>query len=189
VERSEFERLAMEQLDALHRAAFHLSRDSALAADLVQETYLRALRSAHQFEDRGGGVRPWLFTILHNVFYTHLHRESRQPTGVEEIYSPDDSALIPGDPPPAWDLESMDWEHVDDRIKEAIDLLSPDLRITLLLWGVEGMKYREIAEVFDVPIGTVMSRLFRARQQLSKRLADLPAELGVKINGPTDDKP
>lgn len=187
MERSEFERLALEQFDTLYRAAFQLCRDRALAADLVQESYLRALRSAHQFEDRGGGVRPWLFTILHNVFYTHLHRESRQPRSIEEIYGHDGSALIPGEPPPVWDLESMDWEHVDDRIKEAIDLLSPDIRMTLLLWGVEGMKYREIAEIFDVPIGTVMSRLFRARQQLTKRLADLPAELGVKISGLTDD--
>ncbi len=187
MERTEFERLALDQLDALHRAAFQLCRDHATTADLVQETYLRALRSSHTFEDRGGGIRPWLFTILHNVFYTRLQRQSREPLSVETIYASDDQTPAPDAPPPAWDLNSLDWEHVDERLKEAIDELDPDARLALLLWGVEGLKYREIAAILGVPDGTVMSRLYRARQLLIARLGDLPSELGVRARDTMND--
>ena len=70
----------------------------------------------------------------------------------------------------------MDWEHVDDRLKAAIDRLKPEYRSVLLLWGVEGLKYREIADIQDVPIGTVMSRLHRARTILSEELTGLAEE-------------
>ena len=174
MERAEFERLALDQLDHVHRAAFQLCRDHATAEDLVQDTYLRALRSADRFEDRGGGVRPWLFAILHNVFYTHLEKQSRRPTPVETIYSEDQRERLPDEPPPAWDLASMDWEYVDGRIKDALDTLEPDSRLALLLWGIEGLKYREIAAVLDVPVGTVMSRLHRARKKLAALLDTAP---------------
>ena len=72
----------------------------------------------------------------------------------------------------------MQWEHVDERLKEAIERLRPEYRTVLLLWGVEGLKYREIAEIEDIPIGTVMSRLHRARSILSNQLADLAEETG-----------
>lgn len=187
MERSDFERLALEQLDALHRAAFQLCKNHATAADLVQDTYLRAIRSAHQFEDRGGGIRPWLFTILHNVFYSRLQKESRDPIFLENISMVDTSTSAPDDPPPAWSVDTIDWDHIDTRITESLDTIDPDTRLALLLWGVEGLKYREIAEVLGVPVGTVMSRLYRARQQLATQLADLPAELGFRIRGRTQD--
>lgn len=187
MERREFERLALEQLDALHRAAFQLCRDHVLTADLVQDTYVRALRSAHTFEDRGGGIRPWLFTILHNVFYSRLQRDAREPVSVETIYAADGKTPPPDEPTPAWDLADFDWDHVDERLKEAIDELEPDARLTLLLWGVEGLKYREIAAILGVPDGTVMSRLHRARQFLIARLGDLPAELGVRNRAQTNE--
>lgn len=186
MERSEFERLALEQLDALHRMAFQLSRSRATAADLVQETYLRALRSENQFSDRGGGIRPWLFAILHNIFYSYLQSEAREPVTVEEIFAADENAIPPGEPQPAWDLASLDWEHVDSRISKAIDNLGPDMRMILLLWAIEGLKYREIAEIIGIPTGTVMSRLHRARQRLAAELVDLPGELGVQARGWTD---
>lgn len=180
MDRQEFERLALEQLDAVYRMALLLTRRPDEASDLVQETYLRALRSAARFEDRGGGVRPWLFTILHNAHNTRRRRESRAPLAVQEFFSADDAALAPGDPPPAWDLRSLDWEHVDQRLKAAIDQLSPESRVILLLWGVEGFKYREIAEILELPIGTVMSRLHRARRVLAEALADVMGDLGVR---------
>lgn len=172
MERAEFERLALDELDLMHRAAFQLCRDHATAADLVQDTYYRALRSAHRFEDRGDGVRPWLFAILHNVFYSHLDKQTRRPTPVDSIHGEDHRERPPDEPPPAWNLASLDWEHVDSRITKAIESLDPDSRTALLLWGVEGMKYREIADMLNIPVGTVMSRLHRARKKIADQLKD-----------------
>lgn len=180
MERAEFERLAMEQLDAVHRMAFQLAGNAQDAADLVQDTYLRAVRAHHTFADQGRGIRPWLFTILHNVFYSRIKREAKAPKAVEEFYGAASSEGAPDDPPPAWDLASFDWEQVDERLKAAIDDLSPDHRSVLLLWGVEGMKYREISEILGVPIGTIMSRLHRARKAIADALEPDAADLGLR---------
>lgn len=158
----------------------HLAADPDIAGDLVQETYLRALKWAERFEEKGGGIRPWLFTILHNVHRTRLKRESRAPTAVGDFYSPDAGSPEPGAATPAWNLKSLDWEQVDERLKAAIDDLRPEFRVILLLWGVEGLKYRQIAEVMELPIGTVMSRLHRARQMLAVSLEGVVNELGVR---------
>lgn len=178
LERSQFEQLALEHMDAVYRMALQLSRHPDEAQDLVQETYLKAIRSSERFEEKGGGMRSWLFTILHHTFYSRVKRESRGPTAVEEFFEADQREGLPDDAPPAWDLRSLDWDHVDERIKHAIEELSPEHREVLLLWGVEGMKYREIAAVLDVPIGTIMSRLHRARKVLADALEEMAAERG-----------
>ncbi len=160
--------------------AMQLARHPDEASDLVQETYLKALRVAERFEERGGGIRPWLFKILHNVFYTRLGKAKRRPLlagdvpgAVVDVSAPDEAA-------PAWNLASLDWEQVDERLKAAIERLRPEYRTVLLLWGVEGLKYRQIAEIQDIPIGTVMSRLHRARSILTSQLADLAEEKGLR---------
>ncbi len=160
--------------------AMQLARHPDEASDLVQETYLKALRVAERFEERGGGIRPWLFKILHNVFYTRLGKAKRRPLlagdvpgSVVDVSAPDEAA-------PAWNLASLDWEQVDERLKAAIERLRPEYRTVLLLWGVEGLKYRQIAEIQDIPIGTVMSRLHRARSILTSQLADLAEEKGLR---------
>jgi RNA polymerase sigma-70 factor (ECF subfamily) len=89
VDRSEFEQLALEHLEAIYRMALQLTRHPDEASDLVQETYLRALRVADRFEERGGGIRPGLFRILHNGVYTRLARARRGPTPVEELVGED----------------------------------------------------------------------------------------------------
>ncbi|MEM1166658.1 MAG: sigma-70 family RNA polymerase sigma factor [Planctomycetota bacterium] len=178
MERAAFEQLALEHMDAVYRMAMQLARHPDEAQDLVQETYLKAIRSSGGFEEKGGGMRSWLFTILHNTFYSRKKREKRGPVAVEEFFEADESARAADEPPPAWDLASLDWEHVDGRLKKAIDELPTDQREILLLWGVEGMKYREIALVMDIPIGTVMSRLHRVRKTLADALEEMTAELG-----------
>ncbi len=179
LERNTFENLALEHLDAVYRMAMQLARHPDEASDLVQETYLRALRVAERYEERGGGIRPWLFKILHNAFYTRVGKAKRQPISVQDI--PGATSLEPGpaEPPPAWDLESLEWEHVDERLKASIEQLRPEYRSVLLLWGVEGLKYREISDIQDIPIGTVMSRLHRARRILAEQLSDLAEESGL----------
>ena len=176
MDRETFEQQALEHLDAVYRMAMQLARHPDEASDLVQETYLKAFRAADNYEPRGGGMRPWLFKILHNIFYSRVGRAKREPTPVEDFNHTADGVGRPDDPAPAWDLANLDWEHVDQRLKAAIDRLKPEYRTILLLWGVEGMKYREIAEIQDVPIGTVMSRLHRARSILSEELADFAEE-------------
>ena len=167
----------------MYRMALQLTRHPDSASDLVQETYLKALRASESFEEQGGGIRPWLFKILHNAFYTRIARDQRGPMSVESFHSEQSGEREPGAPRPAWNLASLDWDQVDSRLKAAIDGLSSEYREVLLLWGVEGMKYREIALIMDVPIGTVMSRLHRARSILARQLSSLAKEIGVPNPG------
>jgi len=172
MERERFERLALEQLEAVYRMAFHLTKDPDLAEDLVQDVYVRAIRphSMAGFESKGGGMRAWLFAITHNVFYSDLKRSARRPKAVGDVHGRASNGRMPDDPPPVWDRSSLDWEHVDERLKAVIDSLRPEYREVLLLWGVDGLKYREMAAILDVPIGTVMSRLHRARKLAAEGL-------------------
>lgn len=198
MDRAEFERAAVEHLDACYRMALQLTRNSAEAGDLVQEAYLRALRnftrnSKGSFTETGGGVRAWLFTIIHNTFYSQAERRARGPIlaadpGAIEG-SPSSAAPAADAPPPAWDLRSLDREQVDDRLKTAIENLAAEHREVLLLWGVEGLKYREIAAITGVPIGTVMSRLHRARAILAHDLEQFRGELGWNIKAPERTTP
>ena len=167
-------------MDSVYRMAMHLTRHPDEASDLMQETYLKAFRSEATFELRDRGIRPWLFTILHNTFYTKIGKQRREPTIADDL-GPQAVASELDHPPPAWDLASLDWEQVDDRLKHAIDDLPDHYREVLLLWAVEGLKYREVADVLGVPLGTVMSRLYRARSILSQQLATFAAEQGIKV--------
>ena len=175
---SEFRQLAMDELDAVNRMALHLARDPDLARDLVQETYLRAFRAEATFELREGGIRPWLFKILHNAFYTAIGKQRRAPTLADDLGHQAAASELDS-PAPCWDLSTLDWEYVDERLKRSIDELDPRYRSVLLLWAVEGLKYREVADVLEIPLGTVMSRLYRARAILSEQLGDLARESGI----------
>ncbi|MGI9014657.1 MAG: sigma-70 family RNA polymerase sigma factor [Phycisphaerales bacterium] len=178
-----FKQESLEHLSALYRLARQLTGSHEAAGDLVQDAYLKALRACETYEERGLGLRPWMFKILHNTFYSQA-RSSKDRKRESDLL--DTSAVSgetrPGQPPPAWDLASLDWEHVDERLRSSIKQLRPEYRTVLLLWGVEGMKYREIAAIADVPIGTVMSRLHRARSILATELEDLREELGIKLS-------
>lgn len=194
LERQEFERLALEHLDAVYRMAFHLTRRPDEAEDLVQEVFVRAMRpkTIERFEESAGsgGMRSWLFAICHNLFYTRLKKDARRPSTVEEFYTASDTERMPDDAPPAFDRAAFDWEHVDGRLKAAIDELKPEYREALLMWGVDGLKYREIAAIMDVPIGTIMSRLHRARKLLAERLLSdeqAASDLGLRNGADGDD--
>ena len=195
MERQKFEQLALEHLDAVYRMALHLSRRPEEADELVQEVYARAFRpgTIERFEDKSapddptsgsGGMRSWLFAICHNVFYTRIKKQARQPMAVEEFFGESSSETMPDEAPPVWDRRDLDWEHVDGRLKLAIEDLKDEYREVLMLWGVDGLKYREIAEIVEVPIGTVMSRLHRARKLLADSLMSDKAivdDLGLRL--------
>lgn len=205
MERAEFERLAMDQLDAVYRMALQLTRSAEEAEDLVQDVYVRAFdpRVVERFESRpvsdarrngtadesdpGSGMRSWLFTIAHHTFYSKMKRRKQAPTAVGEFYGVAADGPLPDAPPPAWDLASLDWEQVDGKLKRAVEGLRPEFRQVLLMWGVEGLKYRQIAEILEVPLGTVMSRLHRARKILSDELGgESGAIAAFGVRGATD---
>ena len=189
VSAEQFEKLALEQMDTLYRVAGRLTRDPERAADLVQETYLRAFRSRDAFDLQDHGIRPWLLRIMRNLHLSKADRDRRQPVAVdgETLDSMNAGEAGPNDAAATGDLEAtgpapvlpLDWELLDERLKAAMENLQEEYQIVLLLWAVEELSYKEIAEVLNIPIGTVMSRLHRARLKLSGQLRDYAKQEGM----------
>ncbi len=178
--RERFEAIAMPHLDVVYRVARMLADSEADAEDLVQETFIRAYRAFDRFELREYGAKPWLLRILHNVFYTAKGRQRRSPTLLDDVdfdHFADELNTLGEDP---LTLAEMDWEQFDEELKTAVEGLQPEYRSVLLLWAIEGLSYREIAEICDCPIGTVMSRLYRARQLVGRELGEYARERGIR---------
>jgi RNA polymerase sigma-70 factor (ECF subfamily) len=174
----EFEEVALIHLDLLYRTALRLTHNRAEAEDLVQETWLRALRHFDQF-DPGSNCRAWLLTILRNAFLNRVRREGR------EILESDMAADGSG----AARLEEASVAHSSPEedffqtvlhgdVDRALRTLPLPFRFVVTLADLEGLTYKEVAQVLDCPIGTVMSRLSRARQLLRKELVTLAREHG-----------
>lgn len=177
-----FEEEALPHLDAVYRFALRLSGAPDRAEDLVQETFLRAYRSWGQYK-RGTAAKSWLFTICRNVFLRRHERSQRHDEIVREHVDRTGPGLDPINP--VWaSVDGIDPEGeffasiVDERIVEAIDELPDEYRTAVVLSDVEGLPYAEIAELLEVPVGTVKSRLFRGRRQLQKVLYDYAVEMG-----------
>ena len=176
-----FEKEALPHLDAVYRFALRLSGSADEAEDLVQETFLRAYRAWDQYE-QGTRAKSWLFTICRNVFLRKRERAQRH----EEIVSETADRSGPGPVAnPVWvsalgtDPEGDFFSSiVDERILDAIDDLPEEYRSALVLSDVEGLPYAEIAELLEVPVGTVKSRLFRGRRRLQAALYDHAVEMG-----------
>jgi RNA polymerase sigma-70 factor (ECF subfamily) len=177
-----FEAQALTFLDALYRTALRMTRSEADAEDLVQETYIKALRFRDQFTP-GTNLKAWLFRILTNTFINSYRRRQTQPefTELEDVdefslyrrMSDLRTSSAPGDP----EAELMNG-LVDTEVKDALAELPEKFR-TVVLLDVEGFSYKEIAAMLDIPIGTVMSRLHRGRKFLQKRLLDLAQQRGI----------
>ncbi len=170
-----FEAVAIPHLDAVHRMACTLARNRADADDLVQETFVRAFRAFGRFELRAYGARPWLLKILHNVFYTTKGRRRRELL-LEDVDFDRFADVSNGNGAKVASAETVNWDDFDEELKVAVGQLQPEYRVALLLWSIEGLSYKEIAEVCDCALGTVMSRLYRARQVLGKQLRDYAQE-------------
>lgn len=176
--RERFEEIALPHLDSVYRLARSLSGTEAEADDLLQETFIRAYQAFEGFELRDYGAKPWLFRILYNAFYTLKGRQRRQPATVGDVdfdhfahgSGGQEDANPTGGAIGALSWEHLDWEHFDEEVKSAVAQLQPEFRTVLLLWSVEGLSYKEIAQVCDCALGTVMSRLFRARRVMAKQL-------------------
>lgn len=159
---ADFRQQTLAHLDALYRFGLHLARRPADAQDLVQETYLRAFRFAHRFEP-GTHLRAWMFQILRNTFLTFYRR------GTREVLLLDQAGGDEGDE--RWEVSDSPVGTTVD-LERAIEELPEEFRSVLLLADVEGFAMGEVAQIMDVPVGTVKSRLFRARRLLRRQLAD-----------------
>jgi RNA polymerase sigma-70 factor, ECF subfamily len=168
------EEQALEHIDALYRTALRLTRNPADAEDLVQETYLRAFR----FRDRflaGSNLRAWLFKILTNAAISRFRHTSHESgdASLDEMDESDLYARISADGGHGESAEDELLNAVlDIDVRQAIDDLPDPFRLAVVLSDVEGFSYKEIADMLEVPLGTVMSRLFRGRRILRKRLTD-----------------
>ena len=169
-----FADLAMEHMSSLYSAALRMTRNPADAEDLVQETFLKAFAAFHQFED-GTNLKAWLYRILTNTYINSYRRRQRQPVQAptEEIT---DWQLAEAESHTSSGLKSAETEALDrlpdSDVKEALQSLPEEFRLAVYLADVEGFSYKEIAEILDIPIGTVMSRLHRGRKLLEKLLYD-----------------
>ena len=182
--RSEFEKLALEQVDMLYRLARRLTRDPARAEDLLQDTFVRALSASEGFELQEYGIRPWLIRIMRNVHFSRAQRDKRAPAAIAgevlesasatEGESSASSTALAADG--TIDLKRINVQDMDERLVAAVEQLPADYQVVLLLWAVDELSYKEIADACEVPIGTVMSRLHRARQKLGEILAEFARE-------------
>ena len=182
-DQAEFAELALEYMPALYSAALRMTRNPADAEDLVQETYLRAYRGFGSFE-AGTNLRAWLYRILTNTYINSYRAKQRRPDerqldDVEDLYlyrrlSAIEEALAAR----SAEDELMDL-FTDDEVKAALDSLPEQFRIAVYLADVEGFSYKEIAEILEIPIGTVMSRLHRGRKAMQKQLYEFAVGRGL----------
>ena len=174
---------AMEFMPALYTAALRMTRNPAEAEDLVQETYLKAYRAFGSFQ-QGTNLKAWLYKILTNTFINAYRSRRRRPEqteieDVEDLYLYRRLGGLEGATAGRSAEEEVLDRFTDSDVKEALESLPESFRMTVLLADVEGFSYREIADIMEIPIGTVMSRLHRGRRALQKALLEFGMERGL----------
>ncbi len=179
--RREFEQLALVHVDPLFSAALRLTRNERDAEDLVQDTFLRAYRFFDKFE-RGTNIKAWLFKILTNTFINRYRRRVKERSVVEgsEREVVHDRFMSRDATDYAANPEQYLFDRLlSDEVLRSIDNLPVDFRLVVILADLQEFSYKEIAEVLDCPVGTVMSRLYRGRKLLQKSLSTYAHELGI----------
>ena len=183
-----FDNEFMLHIDSMYNFAFRLTFDEDDAKDLVQDTYLKAYRFINSFE-KGTNAKAWLFRILKNSFINEYRKKSKQPTKVDyqevETY---------------YNSESVDYsmtsdlrvdavkDMLGDEISNALNSLAVDFRTVIILCDLEGFTYEEMAKILDIPIGTVRSRLHRARNLLKEKLRSYAQNMGYDTEEENNDK-
>ena len=182
-DQQDFAKQAMEYAPQLYSAALRMTRNPADAEDLVQEAYLRGFRSFHTFQE-GTNLRAWLFRILTNAYINNYRAKQRRPQEsdlgeIEDLYlyrrlgAMETAAAAMSAEEQFLDL------FTDDEVKQALEDLPDNFRLPVLLADVEGFAYKEIAEMLDIPIGTVMSRLHRGRKAMQRALYEYAEARGL----------
>ncbi|HJZ83663.1 MAG TPA: sigma-70 family RNA polymerase sigma factor [Polyangia bacterium] len=176
--REEFEEAALPHLDSLFGAALRLTRNERDAEDLVQDTILRAYRFFHRFE-RGTNAKAWLFKILSNTFANKYRKRQRERTVLDQV----EAEATP--PTQTRDPETYLLGRLfSEQVQQALQELPEDFRWAVMLADLEDFSYREIADIMDCPIGTVMSRIYRGRRLLQRMLAEYAREQGIGSGPP-----
>jgi len=175
-----FEQIAFAHMDALYNTALRMTRNVLDAEDLLQDVYLRAFRFFDKFEE-GTNFKAWIFKILTNTYINRYRQKIREPQRQDfskvEFSHGDKSKSRDEKYETNYD-EKLYRDLFEDEIRDALDKLSYDFRAVVLLCDIEGFSYKEIADIIGKPIGTVMSRLSRARQQLQTYLAEFARQEG-----------
>ncbi len=182
----DFEAAAMPFVDALYNTAYRMTRNPEDAEDLVQETYLKAYRYYDKFEE-GTNFKAWLFKIMKNTFINNYRKRQQAPVlsdfaDIEESFETqvsEDTSRQQLKNPEEELLENV----LDQDVQRALDQLPPDYRMVVLLADLEGFSYKEIADILEVPVGTVMSRLYRGRRLLEAAMLEFAREHGYLRQG------
>ncbi len=178
-----FDKEFMPHIDSMYNFAFRLTNDEDDANDLVQDTYLKAFRFINSFE-RGTNAKAWLFRILKNSFINDYRKKSKEPSkvdyhDVETTYNSTEDAEMDA----TSDLRTETVQDmIGDEVANALNSLPVDFRTVIILCDIEGFTYEEMAKILDIPIGTVRSRLHRARNLLKEKLKSYALSMGYKIN-------
>lgn len=171
----------MPHIDSMYNFAYRLTNDEDDANDLVQDTYLKAFRFINSFQ-KGTNAKAWLFRILKNSFINDYRKKSKEPAKVdyqevETIYNSADEPQYNG----TVDLRTeMVQDLIGDEVTRALNGLPVDFRTVIILCDIEGFTYEEMAKILDIPIGTVRSRLHRARNLLKEKLRSYATNMGYK---------
>jgi len=189
-DQADFERDAMPMAAQLYAAAMRLTRNPSDAEDLVQETFLKAYRAYHTYQE-GTNLKAWLYRILTNTFINNYRRDSRRPQEVElgdlqDLYLYRSLANGAGGSTRSAEDQLLDG-LVEDDIRRAVEELPENYRLPVLLADLEGFSYKEIAQILDIPIGTVMSRLHRGRKALERALWEFARQRGLVGGVATDE--
>lgn len=182
--KTRFTEEAMPLLDQLYGGALRMTRNPQDAEDLVQETYLKAYNAFDSFKP-GTNLKAWLYRIMTNTYINSYRKKQRRPlvTSADDVT---DSQLYTSSSHDSTGLESAEVEALkampNSRISEALNALNEDYRMVVYYADVEGLAYKEIAEVMDIPLGTVMSRLHRGRKQLRQELKDVARDQGIGLS-------
>ncbi len=177
----EFQALIEQHLDGMFRVALRYTRDKTLAEDLVHDTVVRALRFQDKFE-RGTNFKAWIYTVLTHTFIHRYRRQKREREILEGATQEDVASQLRSEASRelAAHPEAAYVEHMlSDDVVKALDSLPEDFRSVVVLCDLEGLAYKDIADAVDVPVGTVMSRLYRGRRLLEQKLAGLAVERGI----------
>lgn len=178
--RSQFEAEALVHMDSIYSSALYMTKNERDAEDLTQDTFLKAFRNFHQYKP-GTNCRAWLFRIMVNTFLNKNRRKTREMSFLDEVEvnDPNASMVTEGSAhlldPEAGYLHQL----FSDTVKSALEGIPADFRTAVVLADLQDFSYKEIADIMDCPVGTVMSRIFRGRRLLQKRLRDYAVDQGI----------